>query len=288
MSAKKPIRFFFPVEKVDKPVQTPFFLEKVTKRNATVDKLRSETIEALTSQQQRPPDGVALSYKLDYNSRLQFYLANMNDADFDVLTPPPNLFEDYPVSFEVEFCNDFMQFVAIGSPLKVEFKYDHKVFPLIESLESGFVDRELLHILVGQLKITEWENGFTLCKITDFRFPEPVEHKRMLRLSDDVIGDFLDREPGHSLETERAMIEAMHPQVCIDPSPDVARAQSVTDWRQKMWRRKRELQDKDTVIHAQAGVKKETQGNVILRPLTQTIVIPDAIFQAIAQSTVRT
>ena len=288
MSAKKPIRFFFPTRTADTQVQTPFFLRRVKPRRPVIDRLRSESVESIVSQEFRPADNVELSIKLDYNARLQFYLANLNDPSFDVLTPPPGLFEDYPVGLEVQFCNEFMQFAAVGRPEKVQYSYDRRVFPLIASLESGLVDGELLSVIHGHLKIKEWENGCILCKITDFRFPEPVEFKRMLRLSDSVVLSAVDPESAHVLESEREAIHVMHPSVCVDPSPDVARVQSVIDWREKMWRRRGDIEEKAMVIHPHVEVNHETPGNVTLKPLTEDIVIPEAIFEALARPSVPT
>ncbi|OHT04153.1 hypothetical protein TRFO_06480 [Tritrichomonas foetus] len=38
------------------------------------------------------------------------------------------------------------------------------------------------------------------------------------------------------LESESAVVLMMHPEICIDPSPDVARVNSICDFRAKMWR----------------------------------------------------
>lgn len=45
------------------------------------------------------------------------------------------------------------------------------------------------------------------------------------------------------IETERQILIKFHPTICTDPSPDVARVQSIYDFRKKMWRQQDRCQN---------------------------------------------
>jgi hypothetical protein len=86
------------------------------------------------------------------------------------------------------------------------------------------------------MKFTGWERGTLIAEISDYRC-EPVFRDRVkLGIGEDVrrhslnLLTDLDR-----IETECGLIKLSNPGICVDPSPNVARLQSVADWRRKTW-----------------------------------------------------
>lgn len=221
---------------------------------------------------------------LDYSLRLGFILGNRLDPRFDPLTPPPNLFDDLPLGFYITFRNDTFEFMNADRTKSVGYLYDQTIVSLIESLEAGLIDRELSALLRKQLHIESWEDGRIVCQITDCRFQRPIGYRQILRVIEStvLIAIVYRARYGRSvptLEVEQQVLTVVRRALCIDPSPDVARAQSVADWRMKMWRRRRELHKGILTIAPEILPVCVAQGNVTLIPLVGTVVIPDPIFQ---------
>jgi hypothetical protein len=67
--------------------------------------------------------------------------------------------------------------------------------------------------------------------------------------------------------------------VCVDPSADLARVQSVSDWRRKQWVRSGPLGRGELVLKGSGEEGKAVSTHVRLEPLNAPVFIPDAIFQ---------
>jgi len=269
---RRPIRFFLPSARAEAQVQTSGLMSPRGAAISIIDRMRGASIASIVSPAGRPPE---VAHLHRYSTRLQFFLANMRDQRFDPLTPPADLFSDDPVGLRVEFHGD--RFVMVGQSRPVTFRYDRTVIPVLESLESGIVHRELLGVL-ARLDVDAWENGCVLCGLVDFRADEPVEHARVLRLSAEVAAGAAD------LAAERDIAMLMRPGVCVDASPDVARAASVLDRRRKAWARRRRLEARDLIVSGRPEVDVAIPVKVTLCPLVGSVVIPDAVFAALAES----
>jgi hypothetical protein len=284
--AGHPVRFFFPQPKLDKEAQTPLLFAIDQREGSIVSRLRSSAVQRILFQDPRPSNNKELCYLLDFNSRTGFFFANLKNERFDLLTPPSTLFDDFPVGFYVNFYNAFFQLTSSDKTKAISYDYEKAFFPIIESLETGQMTRELVSILRGDLEIegTLWEDGHLLCEITDFRLSSPVRYRRMLQLSDDIISYCIEKKQRHTfqcslLEAERKILTFVHSTVCVDPSPDVARVQSVIDRRHKQWRRVRALDKREMELILPVTPVKAAQAHITLCPLKGSIVIPDAIFK---------
>jgi hypothetical protein len=257
--------------------------------------MRAQAIESIIHQDPRPTNTLELCYMLDYSVRLGVILGTRCDPRFDPLSPPPNLFDDFPLGFTVTFRTETFEIASADRTKTVAYGYDRTVAAFIESLEAGLIDRELATLLRKHLHVDAWEEGHVLCQITDFRLAVPVDYRQMLRLTDAaILGAIGDRgrpnrrEPGEadrrapSLETERQTLAITRPCICLDPSPDVARVQSAVDWRRQMWRRKSRLEKEQMVVTPPPPPMRAPPGNITLKPLAGPVVIPDAIYQVLA------
>jgi hypothetical protein len=89
------------------------------------------------------------------------------------------------------------------------------------------------------MKFTGWDCGSLIAKIIDYRHSAPRTCRMHLSVGNAVrrfesarVSEFMEKD---ELLIERRLLEISKPEICIDPSPSVARFYSVIDWRQKMW-----------------------------------------------------
>lgn len=280
------IRFFFPSTKVNCETQTPVIYNPISKNGDIYEQMQEQMIQTLISQEPRPTNIIDYTYMQDFNKRLGYFIANENDERFDKLTPPPDLYENLRVAFNVSLLDK--NFIIFRSDVKkskdfdFNFSYEKSYIPLIESLESGVIGRELMAIL-WKLKVNAWEDGRLLCQIVDYRFEEPITYFRILNLSYSAISclDSLSSSKVQSqqqkIENEKQILLRLYPQICTDPSPDVARAKSYLDWRQKMWRNRDRIDRKASEIQEEQMSKPLETGNIDITKLDKKIIIPAAI-----------
>jgi hypothetical protein len=296
------IRFFFPRPKCDHESQTTIIFARPRDPDPIPVRMRSMASRGIIFQDPRPTNGVELSYMLDYSPRLAFFSENPPDHRFDPLTPPPTLFDEIPIGFSVYFRPSSIDFVNSDQTRTVGYIYDGTSIPMIEALETGFVNYELLSVLRRHLRCENWDDGHILCQIVDCRFSTSLEYRKMLRIEPSVISAPMTEKmrasaPGRrdlpdpeirrlddtrrlrGLESERQILLTARPTVCVDPSPDVARVQSVSDWRQKQWARRRPLERSELVLKGSAEEGKAAPTHVRLEPLNAPVFIPDAILQ---------
>jgi hypothetical protein len=222
---------------------------------------------------------------LEFNSGLVVFLATHVDARFDLLTPPDMLFHDFPLGFCANFHNSVLQLTSADDDKKATFPYGQICHPIIDSLETGVVSADLVGLLRKRLAVdpSAWEDGHILCAIADFRVDPPGEFLRMLHVSNDAVAycekKHRSASAAQALEGEREILKMLRPVVCLDPSPDVARVQSIVDWRTKLWRRARRLAGGEMELAPPTIRQKETPQDVLLAPLKRPVVIPETIFQ---------
>lgn len=85
--------------------------------------------------------------------------------------------------------------------------------------------------------------GKIACSVADYRLDPPIERIQILTASTEIMMDTLAAVNGQTsdealIKAESEALLASHPVICTDPSPDLARAESVMDWRSKVWRLK--------------------------------------------------
>jgi hypothetical protein len=282
--SSRPIRFYFPAPRVDRGAQTPLIFTTEPTREPILSRLRSSAVHAIISQDPRPTGQRELSYLLEFNSGLVFFLATHVDERFDLLTPPDNIFQDFPLGFCANFHNELLHLTSADGDKEVTFPYGQICLPIIDSLETGIVSAGLIGLLRKQLAVdpAAWEDGHILCAITDFRVDPPAEFSQMLHVSNGAVGYCEKKHKGASpvqtLEGEREILKILRPTVCLDASPDVARVQSIIDWRMKLWRRARRLANAEMEVAQPMIRQKEVPQDVILAPLKGPVVIPESIF----------
>jgi hypothetical protein len=277
MAVARPLRFFVPPPKRDKCVQAALSSAVQAPFEEVTDRMRTAAIAAILSCDPRPSNRIELAYALGYRSQVGFLRSTAPDDRFDLLTPPAALFADLPAGFRLSLHGEAMELSAADRSRAVAWPYDAAAMRVIEGIEAGVANSDLIVILRTHLNADGWENGYIVCQITDCRPPQPLEGRRLLRAA--VATLYL----GNSLEWERRVIASQWPAVCVDPSPDVARVQSAADWRRKAWSRPRPLEGGAMAVRsAPAPPRKEAQ-EVTIVPLTEVIAIPMEITKALAE-----
>jgi hypothetical protein len=266
------------VQKKETETQTAFLQPPPLSRDSIVNRFRSSELCAILLRQSAQFTPTAPALVKSYNSRLGFYLAALYEPRFDPLTPPPDLFPD-PPALVFEF---FDATFSVGPPdaePNFVFRYQPPMFPVLESLELGTIDRDF-DALLNRLKC-KCTDGLLICKAIDHRIVPGDEHRTALEIGADIVRRFVEqRPPSDPLESESQLLLWRRPVVCTDPSPDVARAQSVIDFRKKMWISRRD-RTKEEDVCARRTVKRVERivtGERI--PQTRTRVdIPETIQQ---------
>ncbi|OHT03650.1 hypothetical protein TRFO_28909 [Tritrichomonas foetus] len=282
------IHFFFPSTKVDSECQTPIVYNTTHKTDTIYDEIHKLAEESLIFQDPRPTNLIDLSYMQGFNSRLAYFLSNANDKRFDHLSPPPDLFHDLTVGLKVNLLDKSLTISGTDAKKVHHYPYENGIIPILESLESGIIGRELSAIL-NSIKANSWEDGRILCQITDFRFEKPLTYNRLLTVSYDIVNspDFIQKTASSSqiIEAEKRILLLLHPQICTDPSPDVARATSIFDWRKKMWMQSGKIDPKASEAPKEQTLKPLETGNIELQRLEERVKIPDSIFQEFTRFT---
>lgn len=178
----------------------------------------------------------------DYKSRMKFYISYFFDRNFDIFTPPPNLFlKEYNRGLFFEFYESQFKLISRyeSGIVKTEFGYDLNMIPILECLETGTITRDLF-CLLEKMQVKCYDSGLLLAKCTDFRVQPTKEFLIKLSIGSDVINYFANTriqnpDEKQKLEFEKEALLLENPVLCTDPSPDVARIYSLLDGRKKMW-----------------------------------------------------
>jgi hypothetical protein len=163
------------------------------------------------------------------------------------LTPPQTRYSEVSSYLKFEFWPDSF---TLSSTATIErriprydFVYNDTILDILRSLETGIICPSLA-CLIEKMKFTGWDCGTLIAEITDYRSDPVIRNRVQLAIGEAVIRHRLSSlTDTDQLETECELLKLSMPAICIDPSPNVARLQSVSDWRHKAWidRRDREF-----------------------------------------------
>jgi hypothetical protein len=288
------IRFFCSVQKKETETQTSF-LQRSDKQDASiVDRFRSQELKAILLRETYYMSPLTPALVDGCNARLGFYIAAVHSPRFDILTPPPEVFARSP-NVIFEFFGDTFLIRPVDSEAPNVFRYQPHMFVVLECLETRVVGREFAKFL-GRLKCS-YESGFVIVKVIDHRPAAPVEHNIALEIGPEVVRHFVEKDMKkddrmddrrdriiEALQREVHVIQWRRPVICTDPSPDVARVQSVIDFRKKMWVARRERTKESDVARPESPKKPEQR--IMGERITQTrtkVEIPESLQQLFAR-----
>lgn len=275
------VQFFLPRRTADSGTQT--LLDTQKNKSSIHERLRESTIDLVLHQEPLPPTSSARGLLQNVKSSIGYYVTQLQDDRFDILTPPATLYSDMPVSFSFEFYETSFLILNAECSKSVAFDYERASLPLIEPLETGILTTALFAVL-EKLQVSGYNDGSLLCLVTDFRY-EPERVCRMRIAVGSEVVQFYCRKATSRMhadqqrEVEAQALACIAPRVCTDPSPNVARAFSEMDSREKMWRYdgnvKRDLRvptvDSSLQCHSTITLKKPTHEIKIPEVITTEI-----------------
>lgn len=271
--------FYFPTRREESGVQTsPLSTDNAEMRDIDTE-ANQNAIEAILTRKMTTSSALELAVKSGYSRILGFTCSVFKDPRFNFLTPPSDLYEDFPVSYVLDF---YESCFSISNQEKTSTKiieYVQESFYLLECIENGFVSEDLFNLFI-KIGPPRWEDGTIIIKITDHRFPEPFTMLLPLTIRGDVARQFAAEKTEN--EKERLLIESqaaitMHPTLCLDTSIDVARTQSKFDCRQKSWMPRNNRTSKDFEMPPPAPPKRPAPQKITPHLISQPIKIPASI-----------
>ena len=279
----KRIRFKFCNRAVPHETQTTFLPEK-REENSLIDKLRISDTKTIIENEVRPLNNLTMSMMRGFNARLGFFVTAAYDKRFDPLMPPNDLYKGLKVGFEVFLRNYNFSISPKENLHESAFTsaYHAPFVKFIECLETGLVNKELLKLL-NKWNINLYSNGFMICKCHDNREPTEVVSYLKLEIANECfISHALD--PLNGLEFERKMVLKKRPLICTDPSPDVARINSIMDFRKKMWYCQRQRYKEDFTPVVEPVKLEQPVKSTHFQTLRSKISLPDDIIKSIYSS----
>jgi hypothetical protein len=241
------IRFFCSPPKQETGTQTSICLPTTPSKIPLMERLQTSALEGLLSRE--VPSLTPLTHLIvdSYNTRLSLYVTMIHDPRFDILTPPVDLFAREQPGVIFEFYDQV--FTAVyPEGAQICQVYTPHFFPVIECLETGVITRDCA-VLLKETINCHFVNGCVLCKCVDHRFHPAREITTKLEIGADVLPYFYEKsKKEETLKEEMRLLALRRPIVCTDPSPDVARVQSVLDFRKKMWITRKERTKMEDVV----------------------------------------
>ncbi|KAH0807140.1 uncharacterized protein GO595_000316 [Histomonas meleagridis] len=227
-----------------------------------------------------------------YNTTLGFYYTTLSDPRFDVLTPPPKLYDEYPIGLEIELFDDRFSISSPRSPnRKMCCEYKPNTYPLLSCLETNKLTKELCEVIKTFKHSSDpiIEQGTIICRCTDYRFPQIITKILLLTATQPLLQYYNERQKNGTnlLKNEKNLLLQHRPFICTDPSHNVSRINHIIDWRQKMWINRNERNNEPSqhdhhISPARANVEKPTvRANRI--PLRKThIEFPTELLNMVA------
>jgi hypothetical protein len=275
MTSGPRVRFFFPDPLRD--------ADPVPPRAPIVDRFRSAAINALLLHDCRPLTPLAARTVACCAPRVGLHMAVMRDPRFDPLTPPADLYAA-PPAVVFEFADEAVTVASADNGCCLAEAYAPEFFPVFECLETGVMTRACAAVLHGRMRCGFTE-GCVFCRCVDRRFTPARETALRLEAGPDVVRCACREAPGaDALRAEASALRQYRPAVCTDPSPDVARLQSVVDFRRKMWARRRaRARTEDVARRAQGAPPVEPRRGERIEQTRVRVKIPDQIVKLCGQ-----
>lgn len=233
----KRYHFFCPPLKGDVSCQSVAIVNDSGEQKDMEQKLYEQTLDSLLMLNQTHRSPIQRSVQQSYMQSIGFLRAVYNDERFDLIRPPKKLLDFFNISFNFEFYPTHFTISTADASQSKTFPYNKMSAELFRSIQLGFISSNLCFLFACVGSMT-WVNGEMVIKVTDYRFDQPKTYVFPLKLSNDVImsvSETKNLKPDQSIQYQKNAVLLKNPYICLDPSPDVARAKSVIDCRKKMW-----------------------------------------------------
>ena len=240
--------FYFPKKKVTVETNTTHFEENKYKDKPQLDQIEDLVKDSLFEQSYTPKTQYEQSLMDGMRSQVTFFTMSFNDEEsenFDKLTLPKDIYSKVKPILRFELDSDHITICNPNNRKTISFFYHENLKPVLDCLETKFVNSEFY----AMMQIIECDvpiEGQCLCECIDFRISPPYESNILLTFSSETMKEAAREKMSASpddgadanyqqLLFEQKLLLLSQPEICVDPSIEVARTMSCIDWREKMW-----------------------------------------------------
>jgi len=276
---EKKVFFVFPSKKTDSVSQTVFGIDHYNNKADISHRMSKTCLDSLLNRKLTSHSFLQKSISYGYSAHLSFLCSVLNDKRFDLLTPPNDLLSDYQESLTFDFFPQYFSINNSDGSHYVTYSYTHSSLALLECLESEIISPELASI-IEKLHITSWNNGSLLCKCTDNRCIPSRVFLIPLTIGQSVIQSKAYKTNQTNIEkmdAEKQLLLLNRPLLCVDPSLDVARANSCLDFRKKLYSPDHTRKPAPYDPPKLKEQVKEAPVILTMKPLKEPIVVPEII-----------
>ena len=224
------------------PSQSEEERQKISESNNEVndfgEKIQKEQLNQLLNSDFETNSPFSKAYLQDYTRNIGYLAACCNDDRFDLLTEPKKLYNlSDLISFRIDFYNDTFIIKDSNNMQAKSFDYGEKSIEVLESLQNMKLYPDLFTVF-SSLGVKHWDSGKIIINATDYRHNPPLSFVFPIEIDQNIVRNFIQTktlEQKTSLEMEKEILKVRFSAIATDPSPDVARFNSVIENKQRMW-----------------------------------------------------
>ena len=165
-----------------------------------------------------------------FKSNLIYFQSDINDS-FDKFAINSNFLTSKQISFKIELNKSNFIIINNENQKNISYNYDPEPLKILLSIENNEINIQLF-IILNHLNFNKWKNGSIICQIKDNRIEPILINEFNLNINPLNILIFQNK---YNFELEKKILLNLYPQICIDPSPNVSRFNSLIDWKKKQW-----------------------------------------------------
>lgn len=266
------ITFFYPKKKIDYSTESFYRDENSTYKGSISEKLFKKTVDDLICDNLTPFTDTERDLFRRLRARAFYIKSEIKNDDSDLLDPTNYIFEPSQCQVLVELLEkEFIFFNNNKREKYKSFEYGPSTISILECLENQIIDCQLF-LIINQIDAANFDNGTLLVHIKDHRIKKVIEEISIFSVTPDTIiqihellrnsdKDLKKKEPiTDNMLFEKELVSMISPNICLDPSPDVARINCIIDCKKKMWSHQREKYE-DVTPKPKECVTLETYGS---------------------------
>lgn len=229
---EKRTKFFYPTAKISSETHAvlPFHHDET---KDIYDKLHEKEMESIL-QHSVKENNIFEQRMIEYiMSQITFSTNSFDDKQFNVLTLTKEAFSKITPHICFELGAEYFTIYNPVNKKSLSFEYNENLKPILECLETEEMTLAFYSVMLN-LDCKPMIDGLVLCNIIDFRFEQQIERTCLFKCGHEILENFITTTDNPD-EIEQQTLLTLNPDICTDPSPDVARVMSIIDNRSKMW-----------------------------------------------------
>lgn len=270
--------FFCPLQKVDNESQS-VMTDIVSPDVSLNETLRNHTIDTVLERSFKKSSKVDELIINNLSKYICFFNNVINDNRFDSILPTNDMFSDLEPSLIYTLGQDkFTISINNNDTKNYVSDYNSKSMEYLEPLGSGYVNSNLYY-LIEKAENINWISGSIVVRVMDHRTERDETFHILLEMPKDSIHKFLKDKVSDTdyVNSEQKLMLLANPGICLEPNLDVARIQTLFDFRRKMWTINRELSKDDFEQPKKQRKEPIVATNIRIGPLRGKIEIPETL-----------